>query len=105
MTRPAPSTGNPGNPGIPGIPGGKGGPTGTFIALVPPAEATLDVRTAPTSVDQADSIHIDIQRTHTHVRIRWPTSAASDCALLLKDLLQDPQQGPRGDVPRRGAPI
>lgn len=101
MARPAPVTGNPGNPG------GKGDPTGTFIALAPPTVATLEQRTDPTSVDQTDSIHIDIQ--HTHVRIRWPTSAASDCALWLKELLQDgllhaPPQGPRDDVPRRGAP-
>lgn len=106
MTRPEPSTGIDANPG------GKGGPTGTFIALVPPTVATLDERTAPTSVDQADSIHVDIQRNLTHVRIRWPTSAASDCALLLGDLWmellqetrQAPQQGRRRDLPRRGAP-
>jgi transposase-like protein len=117
----APGTGTPGNPGNPGSQGGKGGkgsPTGTFIALAPPTVAALDLRTAPTTVDQAHSIHIDILRTqahthahahaHTHVHIRWPTSAASDCALWLKDLLhdppQDPYQGPRADVPRRGAP-
>ena len=106
MTRPVPVTLNSGHSAS------KGGTPGTFIALAHPTVVTLDVRTAPTLVDQAHSIHIDIQRTHAHIHIRWPTSAASDCALWLKDLLHDPQheppqdpyQSPRHDVLSRGAP-
>lgn len=106
MTRPVPVTHNSGHSAS------KGGTPGTFIALAHPAPQTLDARNGPASVGQIDSIHIDIQRTHAHVHIRWPTSAASDCALWLKDLLHDPQhdppqdpyQCPRHDVLRRGAP-
>ena len=97
--------------------GAPDGTSGTFIALAHPSSQARHRRHAPASVgqacaDQVDSIHVDILRTHAHIHVRWPASAASDCALWLKDLLhdphhsphQDPYQGPRADVPRRGAP-
>lgn len=87
--------------------GAPGGTAGTFIALAHPSAQALETRHNPASVGQVDSIHVDILRTHAHVHVRWPTSAASDCALWLKDLLHDPPQGPyegpRADVRRRGA--
>lgn len=83
------------------------GTSGTFIALAHPTPQALETRHGAASVGQVDSIHVDILRTHAHVHVRWPTSAASDCALWLKDLLHDPPQGPyegpRADVRRRGA--
>lgn len=97
--------------------GAPDGTSGTFIALAHPSSQARHRRHAPAPVGQAcagqvDSIHVDILRTHAHIHVRWPASAASDCALWLKDLLhdphhsphQDPYQGPRADVSRRGAP-
>lgn len=87
--------------------GARGGTSGTFIALAHPTAQALDTRHDPASGGQVDSIHVDILRTHAHVHVRWPTSAASDCALWLKDLLhdrpQDPHQERRADVLRRVA--
>lgn len=78
-----------------------GDTSGAFIALAHPTTQTCDTRRDPAGVAQADSIHIDILRTHAHIHVRWPTSAASDCALWLKDLLHDPPRDPHQD-PRAG---
>lgn len=52
-----------------------------FLPLAVPAPAT------PAAVP-ADEIRIELQRGATAIKVAWPTAAAADCAVWLRELLR-----------------
>ena len=51
------------------------------------AAARAGTTTTPTDAEATDPvIHIELRRGPLHMNVRWPTSAARDCATWLRDL-------------------
>lgn len=53
----------------------------------PPSFLPLALR-APAAPMPADEIHIELQRGAIAVKVTWPSTAAADCAVWLRELLR-----------------
>jgi transposase len=67
---------------------GEGRRTRSSMAPAVSAEAFVPVmvRDSPTGA-KAEEIHIELRRGATALAVRWPVSAASQCAVWLRELL------------------
>ena len=65
------------------VPGHKTAPA--FVALAVPTGLASRQRA---SVDAESPIRIEARRNGLHVSVSWPSSAASECAIWLRELLR-----------------